>query len=85
MNASGIRDTARVLHVSPTTVINELKKESELQPVNHVLLAILNPEQIEVEIWRVDELEVHRVELRARRNVEFCRPQDASAMAVARD
>jgi insertion element IS1 protein InsB len=28
--------------------------------VNHVLLAILNPEQIEVEIWRADELEVHR-------------------------
>ena len=26
MNASGIRDTARVLHVSPNTVINELKK-----------------------------------------------------------
>ena len=26
MNASGLRDTARVLHVSPTTVINELKK-----------------------------------------------------------
>jgi len=24
MNASGIRDTARVLHVSPTTVIKEL-------------------------------------------------------------
>ena len=28
MNASGIRDTARVLHVSPTTVIHELKKKS---------------------------------------------------------
>jgi insertion element IS1 protein InsB len=28
--------------------------------VNHVLLASLNPEQIEVEIWRADELEVHR-------------------------
>ena len=28
MNASGIRDTARVLHVSPTTVIKELKKKS---------------------------------------------------------
>jgi transposase-like protein len=27
MNASGIRDTARVLHVRPTTVINELKKK----------------------------------------------------------
>jgi transposase-like protein len=26
LNASGIRDTARVLHVSPTTVIKELKK-----------------------------------------------------------
>ena len=26
MNASGIRDTARVLHVSSTTVIKELKK-----------------------------------------------------------
>jgi transposase-like protein len=28
MNASGIRDTARVLHVGPTTVIKELKKRS---------------------------------------------------------
>ena len=28
MNASGIRDTARVLHVSPTTVISELKKRT---------------------------------------------------------
>jgi transposase-like protein len=28
MNASGIRDTARVLHVSPTTVLKELKKRS---------------------------------------------------------
>ena len=26
MHASGIRDTARVLHVSPTTVLQELKK-----------------------------------------------------------
>ena len=30
MNASGIRDTARVLHVSPTTVIKELKKRGLL-------------------------------------------------------
>jgi transposase-like protein len=28
MNASGIRDTARGLHVSPTTVIKELKKKN---------------------------------------------------------
>jgi transposase-like protein len=26
MNASGIRDTARVLHISPTTVLKALKK-----------------------------------------------------------
>jgi transposase-like protein len=26
LNANGIRGTARVLHISPTTVINELKK-----------------------------------------------------------
>jgi insertion element IS1 protein InsB len=28
MNGSGIRDTARNLHISPTTVIEELKKSS---------------------------------------------------------
>jgi len=28
MNASGIRATARVLHVSPTTVLKELKKRN---------------------------------------------------------
>lgn len=28
LNGSGIRDTARVLHVSPTTVIRELKKKN---------------------------------------------------------
>jgi len=28
MNASGIRDTARVLHISPTTVLKELKKRN---------------------------------------------------------
>jgi transposase-like protein len=27
LNGSGIRDTARVLKISPTTVINELKKK----------------------------------------------------------
>jgi len=28
MNASGIRDIARVLHISPTTVLKELKKRN---------------------------------------------------------
>lgn len=35
VNGSGIRDTARVLHVSTNTVMNELKKKgSSLQQVN---------------------------------------------------
>src|SRR6266403_70159 len=34
LNGSGIRDTARVLGVSPTTVISTLKKTQALQPVN---------------------------------------------------
>ena len=32
LNGSGIRDTARVLKISPTTVINELKKKSRPSP-----------------------------------------------------
>ncbi len=28
LNGSGVRDTARVLRISPTTVINELKKKN---------------------------------------------------------
>src|SRR6266581_4709595 len=36
------------------------KKEPELQPVNHGVLAFLHPEQVEVEIWRSDELAVCR-------------------------
>src|SRR5262252_3320311 len=36
------------------------KKEPELQPVNHAVLAVLHPEHVEVEIWRADELEVRR-------------------------
>jgi IS1 transposase len=31
-----------------------------LQPVNQAVLAVLHPEQVEVEIWRSDELEVRR-------------------------
>ena len=34
------------------------KKESDLQAVNQSVLQHLHPEQVEVEIWRADELEV---------------------------
>ena len=33
LNGSGIRDTARVLKISPTTVIDELKKKSRRSAV----------------------------------------------------
>jgi insertion element IS1 protein InsB len=36
------------------------KKEPALEPVNDALLAIVNPAQIEVEIWREDELAKRR-------------------------
>ncbi len=51
LNGSGIRDTARVLHVSPSTVINEFKKkENQLQQVNLSVLEQLTPELLNVEI-----------------------------------
>ena len=61
MNASGIRDTARVWHVSPTTVIKALKKRAG-GAVGESCRAgsCVNPEQVEVEIWRAEEREVGR-------------------------
>jgi transposase-like protein len=39
VNGSGIRDPARVLKISPTTVIEELKKKNKiLQAVNYSLV-----------------------------------------------
>ena len=49
MNASGIRDTARVLHVSPTTVIKELKKKEEVE--------IWRADELEVRRGRSSELD----------------------------
>src|SRR4028119_2181206 len=58
LNGSGVRDIARVLHVSPSTVIRELKKKKpQLQVVNHKLLATLPPRSEEVEIHQVAEEE----------------------------
>jgi insertion element IS1 protein InsB len=49
-----------VLHVSPTTVIKELKKAPDLKQVNHLVLKHLHPEHVEVEICRAEELEHRR-------------------------
>ena len=58
VNGSGIRDTARVLHISPSTVIHELKKtESALESVNRAVLERLNPSNVLVKIQKVEESE----------------------------
>jgi IS1 family transposase/transposase-like protein len=59
LNGSGIRDTARVLGISPNTVIKELKnKEPCLEPVNRKLLESLNAEDVVVDIQRVEDAEM---------------------------
>jgi insertion element IS1 protein InsB len=59
LNGSGIRDTARVLKISPTTVINALKeKEPALTSVNQPLLDTVHPDEVDMMIQRVEEAEV---------------------------
>lgn len=58
MNASGIRDTARVLKISPTTVLNKLKQqESRLSLVNTAYLEALDLERTDVILSKVEEAE----------------------------
>jgi InsA C-terminal domain len=47
LNASGIRDTARSLHICPNTVLRALKKkEAVLESVHTALLRTLNPAEV---------------------------------------
>ena len=43
LNGSGIRDTARVLKISPTTVINELKKRLDPQQCHSPSACLVRP------------------------------------------
>ena len=59
LNASGVRDTARVLRISTDTVLRELrKKEAALESVNTALLRTINPAEILVDIEQAGEAEV---------------------------
>src|SRR5512139_3669724 len=58
LNGSGIRDTARVLEISPNTVISELKKESCLESANRAVLERLNPNDVIVAIQKVEDAEL---------------------------
>src|SRR5262249_7820473 len=57
--AAGSVIRARVLGISPTTVIEGVeKKEASLSPVNYPLLQRQSPSHAEVVLTRVDEAEV---------------------------
>ena len=59
LNASGVRDTARVLRISTDTVLSELKKkEAALESVNTALLRTLHPDEVTVAIERAGEAEM---------------------------
>jgi IS1 family transposase/transposase-like protein len=59
LNASGVRDTARSLHISTNTVLSELKKkEPVLESVNTTLLNTLNPDEVTEDIERAGEAEM---------------------------
>ena len=56
LNASGVRDTARVLRISTDTVLSELrKKEAALESVNTAFLRTHNPNDMAVAIERAGE------------------------------
>lgn len=51
LNASGRRDTAQVLHISPKTVLHALrKKEAGLESVNTALLRTLTLENVAMDL-----------------------------------
>jgi len=56
LNASGIRDTARVLRISTDTVLRERKKkDAALESVHTARLRTLNPTEVAVDIERAGE------------------------------
>src|SRR6266516_5879847 len=59
LNASGVRDTARSLHICPNTVLRELKKKATaLESVNTSLLRTLNPAEVAWDMERAGEAEM---------------------------
>jgi transposase-like protein len=64
LNASGVRDTARSLHICPNTVLRELKKkEAVLESVNTALLRTLNPAEVAWDLERAGEAEAEMDEM----------------------
>ena len=57
LNGSGVRDTARVLRISPTTVIAVLKKASTLHAVNPALIPPPRSRDSDIPSGRVAEID----------------------------
>ena len=78
LNGSGIRDTAWVLEISPTTVISELKKESCLESVNRAVLKRLNPSDVIVDIQKVEDAELDEITDKTNQNwYDLTRPHQS--------
>ena len=64
LNASGVRDTARSLHICPNTVLRELRKKATvLESVNTTFLRTHNPDDIAVAVERAGEAEAEMDEM----------------------
>jgi insertion element IS1 protein InsB len=64
LNASGVRDTARSLHICPNTVLRELKKkEAMLEAVNTAVLRTVNPAEVAWDLERAGEAEAEMDEM----------------------
>jgi IS1 family transposase/transposase-like protein len=64
LNASGVRDTARSLHICPNTVLRELKKKAPaLESVHTAFLRTLNPAEVAWNLERAGAAEAERVEM----------------------
>src|SRR5262249_8539595 len=64
LNASGVRDTARSLHICPNTVLRELKKKATaLESVHTALLRTLNPAEVAWNVERAGEAEAEMDEM----------------------
>jgi insertion element IS1 protein InsB len=58
LNASGVRDTARSLHICPNTVLRELKKkDGVLEAVHTTVLRTLYPAEVAWDVERAGEVE----------------------------
>src|SRR2546428_4537967 len=64
LNASGVRDTARSLHICPNTVLRELKKkEAVLEAGNTSFLRTLDPAEGAWDLERAGEAEAEMDEM----------------------